>query len=143
MNLTNLTKLPVKNVPAKNMSMCVSPISVEKWNSREHVQFEIKNNSKKTQLCQWFARSDKVEFVSVPGPFYLKPGEERIIRFKQRHDPQYKGFLKTMKKFEYTVLFKLTGNEKTLFEDQQLCSHYTYSPEVDVYFTSFLLPPKL
>jgi hypothetical protein len=114
----------------------IGPISVSKWCSKDHLKFEIRNNVKEIQVCEWSAKSVEVPFFSLPGPFSVSPGETKLLLFKQCVDQSQP---EEWKKVCYTVQFKLTSNNMTIFEDNLVCSYYCKS-SFDVYLTSHVLP---
>jgi hypothetical protein len=118
----------------------MSSISVTKWYSKDNIKFEITNNSTESRVCHWFTKSEEVPFFSVPSPFVITPGETKVLIFKQRIDQQSP--LGEGRKLCYTVRFKLTCNNITIFEDQHVCTCYS-TTRFDVYLSSHLLPLSL
>jgi hypothetical protein len=83
--------------------------------------------------------ADVPHFFSYPAPFYIKPGETKVIIFKYCIDRSVQTEEAYDTYYNVIILFKLTANCKAVYSFE-LHIKAGVKPDWNVYLTSFLLP---
>jgi hypothetical protein len=110
-------------------------ITVQRWICREHIRFEIKNESDRQQWCEWTVDSNVPHFYGVPAPFKILPGKIQNLYFKWIVDHHTQ--TGPVQLYNYKLMFRLNANAKTKFVDEILCVS-TFKPDFNLYLTSYL-----